>query len=76
MQGAQLFCSSFENYKRLKKKVVSPIPDVERYFLKEPAKLIAPEAGKIRALTHILKRERRTVVGVRTLPGLVSQARL
>jgi len=39
MQGAQLFCSSFENYKRLKKKVVSPIPDVERYFLKEPANL-------------------------------------
>jgi len=39
MQGAQLFCSSFENYKRPKKKVVSPIPDVERYFLKEPANL-------------------------------------
>jgi hypothetical protein len=31
---ATLF-SSFENYKRLKKKVAGPIPDVERYFLKE-----------------------------------------
>jgi hypothetical protein len=53
---SQLLFSSFENYKRLKKKVASPIPDVERYFLKEPAKLIAPEGGKIRALTHILKK--------------------
>ena len=33
---SQLFFSSFENYKRLKKKVAGPIPDVERYFLKEP----------------------------------------
>jgi len=31
--------SFFENYKRLKKKVASPIPDVEKYFLKEPANL-------------------------------------
>ncbi len=27
--------SAFENYKRLKKKVAGPIPDVERYFRKE-----------------------------------------
>ena len=32
---SQLFFSSFENYKPLKKKVAGPIPDVERYFLKE-----------------------------------------
>jgi hypothetical protein len=29
----------FENYKRLKKRVAGPIPDVEKYFLKEPTNL-------------------------------------
>jgi hypothetical protein len=53
---SQLFFSSFENYKRLKKRVAGPIPDVETYFLKEPTSFIAPERGKIRALTHIPKR--------------------
>jgi hypothetical protein len=50
------FFSSFENYKRLKKRVAGPIPDVEKYFLKEPTSFIAPERGNLRALTHIPKR--------------------
>jgi len=54
-RGEHNFVSSFENYKWLKKRVAGPIPDVEKYSLKD-RQLIAPEGGKIRALTHIPKR--------------------
>ena len=52
---SQLFFSFFENYKRLKKKVARPDPGCRKVFSKGTLELIAPEGGKIRALTHILK---------------------
>jgi hypothetical protein len=57
-RGEHNFVSSFENYKWLKKRVAGPIPDVEKYFLKD-CQLIALGRSEVPcANTHTQKRMR------------------